>query len=807
MKVYRSTVWLLGLFVLATLLPGLGTLPDAPPVAAQVGQSAFGVNSHIGTRHGDYDRLNTALQVLGDATPGWAREEFQWGLVSKNRDGTYDWGMLDRVINDLHNRGINIIGLLNDDPSAGPPRGERLLGFVNFAEAAATRYKGKVRHWEIWNEPENPLYWGGVPNAGEYTQLLVATSRRIKAVDPTAQILSAGIVPINFGFLRDIHANGGWGAFDILAVHPYVDPFTPETGQIGDGGDLAKVQLLNAQFGPKPIWATEYGWSTGPADRTPNAVNPDTQASYLIRGAALLRAAGVERVIWYKFKDENPRNNEYGLIGHGSGRTDMSAQKVAYSAFRTLNQQLANAGNATALTIGSEGVVLDFEQAREWASSDPRRGTLSASTARAYAGRSAGELRYDFFDSGGNDFVGLNLRQPIRIAGSPAQLGIWVSGNGSGHELLIALRDAQGEILKFRLGVVGAGDNWRFLSTPINGTVEGWRCESGCANLRLDFPAEIVAFLLDDNPNTETGSGVFYIDNLTAMSSAHGVRFEQGGEVVDVFWAVQEGQAVRLPTNSGAVQVANLYNDQRTVQAENNHVALTLGNAPIFVRHTPRPFESEPAPPAPAPRDQGAPVACQASPPKTGERCFPETGYCIGGRIREYWEQTGGLPVFGFPISEQQMVEIEGRMIEAQWFQRNRLELHPQNARPYDVLLGRLGDDALRQEQRVWQDFPRSNAPQAGCRYFPETGQNVCGEILQAWRANGLELDGQAGKTETENLALWGLPISPVQTEIIEGRPYQVQWFERARFELHPENAPPYNVLFGLLGNQIRNCE
>jgi len=291
------------------------------------------------------------------------------------------------------------------------------------------------------------------------------------------------------------------------------------------------------------------------------------------------------------------------------------------------------------------------------------------------------------------------------------------------------------------------------------------------------------------------------------MSSAHGVRFEQGGEVVDVLWAVQEGQAVRLPTNSGAVQVANLYNDQRTVQAENNHVALTLGNAPIFVRHTPRPFEPEPAPPAPAPRDQGAPAVCQASPPKTGERCFPETGYCIGGRIREYWEQTGGLPVFGFPISEQQMVEIEGRMIEAQWFQRNRLELHPQNARPYDVLLGRLGDDALRQEQRVWQDFPRSNAPQAGCRYFPETGQNVCGEILQAWRANGLELDGQAGKTETENLALWGLPISPVQTEIIEGKPYQVQWFERARFELHPENAPPYNVLFGLLGNQIRNCE
>ena len=52
---------------------------------------------------------------------------------------------------------------------------------------------------------------------------------------------------------------------------------------------------------------------------------------------------------------------------------------------------------------------------------------------------------------------------------------------------------------------------------------------------------------------------------------------------------------------------------------------------------------------------------------------------------------------------------------------------------------------------------------------------------------------------------MFGLPVSDVQTEEIEGKPYQVQWFERARFELHPENQPPYNVLLGLLGNEVRN--
>ena len=74
-------------------------------------------------------------------------------------------------------------------------------------------------------------------------------------------------------------------------------------------------------------------------------------------------------------------------------------------------------------------------------------------------------------------------------------------------------------------------------------------------------------------------------------------------------------------------------------------------------------------------------------------RCFPETNHCIDGRIREYWEQNGGLLVFGFPIGDIEEVTIEGKAVRMQRFERNRLELHPENARPYDVLLGRLGAD------------------------------------------------------------------------------------------------------------------
>lgn len=186
---------------------------------------------------------------------------------------------------------------------------------------------------------------------------------------------------------------------------------------------------------------------------------------------------------------------------------------------------------------------------------------------------------------------------------------------------------------------------------------------------------------------------------------------------------------------------------------------------------------------------------------QSGQRCFPETGLCIEGRIREFWEQNGGLPVFGLPIAPQQEQLIEGQPRQVQRFERNRLELHPQNKRPYDVLLGRLGADRLSAQGRDWSQFPRS-APQAGCQFFPETGHNVCGEILAAWRAGGLEFDGRRGKSAAESLALFGLPLSDAQTETIEGKQYTVQWFERARFELHPENAPPYNVLLGLLGRE-----
>lgn len=189
-------------------------------------------------------------------------------------------------------------------------------------------------------------------------------------------------------------------------------------------------------------------------------------------------------------------------------------------------------------------------------------------------------------------------------------------------------------------------------------------------------------------------------------------------------------------------------------------------------------------------------------PARAAQRCFAETSQCIDGRIAEFWDENGGLTVFGFPIGAQEQTTIDGNTFTVQRFQRNRLELHPENARPYDVLIGRLGADRLTQTGKDWFSFAKSS-DSGGCRVFAETGHAVCGSILKAWRSHGIQLDGKKSTAEAESLALFGLPLSGLILETLpNGAQYQVQWFERARFELHPENAAPYDVLLGLLGNE-----
>ncbi len=191
-------------------------------------------------------------------------------------------------------------------------------------------------------------------------------------------------------------------------------------------------------------------------------------------------------------------------------------------------------------------------------------------------------------------------------------------------------------------------------------------------------------------------------------------------------------------------------------------------------------------------------------------RCFPgvpNITNCIRDRFLEYWEQNGELAVFGYPISvaANEVNRDTGQTYLTQWFERNRFELHPENRAPYDVLLGRLGDDRLRQQGRDWKTFPKAAASAA--HYFAESGHAVAHEpFWRYWSTHGLEFDGRRGTSFAESLALFGLPLSePAMETNASGDRVLTQWFERARFEYHPNNPNPFKVLLGLLGNEVRS--
>jgi plastocyanin len=192
------------------------------------------------------------------------------------------------------------------------------------------------------------------------------------------------------------------------------------------------------------------------------------------------------------------------------------------------------------------------------------------------------------------------------------------------------------------------------------------------------------------------------------------------------------------------------------------------------------------------------------------ERCFEQTGFCIDGRFREYWEQNGGLAVFGYPITapRDEVNRDTGGTYQTQWFERNRFELHPENSAPYDVLLGLLGKESLPSGLPAAVTAPEAGA-QAGCRWFAVTGHNVCNQgdglgFRAYWESHGLEFDGRRGTSAEESLALFGYPLSaPTSATNSSGDTVLTQWFERARFEWHPGNPAEFRVLLGLLGKEI----
>ena len=161
-----------------------------------------------------------------------------------------------------------------------------------------------------------------------------------------------------------------------------------------------------------------------------------------------------------------------------------------------------------------------------------------------------------------------------------------------------------------------------------------------------------------------------------------------------------------------------------------------------------------------------------------GDYLFTQTGFTVPATFMDFWSSHGGLAIFGYPISP---IVTEGQY-QVQYFERNRFELHPEHAgTAHEVELGLLGSYLTADRTFTQSDPVPETADQ---RYFVQTGHRLSGVFYRYWQANG-------------GLALFGYPIS----EALQEGGYTVQYFQRNRFELHPENAgTAYEVQLGLLG-------
>ncbi|HEX5163975.1 MAG TPA: polysaccharide deacetylase family protein, partial [Thermomicrobiales bacterium] len=133
-------------------------------------------------------------------------------------------------------------------------------------------------------------------------------------------------------------------------------------------------------------------------------------------------------------------------------------------------------------------------------------------------------------------------------------------------------------------------------------------------------------------------------------------------------------------------------------------------------------------------RQRGYRFATIAELAGTGERYFPETGHTVAGNFLKYWNQFGGLELFGYPISDA----FEWNGMTVQYFERVRMEHQPGMwpAR-YDILLGRLGSE-LTADRVNEQPFQRvTGSANANCDYYAETDHYLCYGFRDYWRKHG----------------------------------------------------------------------
>ncbi|MSQ15027.1 MAG: hypothetical protein EXR50_04090 [Dehalococcoidia bacterium] len=318
-------------------VPTVPLAPSQPPVAAPApalpsfGPMGYGMQLDAGT---DYPR---ALKLVTSAGFNSVKVQVRWEDM-EHEQGKINWTTTDKVVSETSAAGFKLLFSVATAPNwsrgpgadlsvAGPPAD--MNTYANFVKTLATRYKGRVNAYEIWNEQNLAREWGGPgrQNAASYAQMLQLSYRAIKAADPAALVLvgaltPAGTVDLGHGplaiddidFFRQMYKEGIKGYFDAVAVHPSgfnnpadADPKDPAMLSRAGGfhghrsfyyrnfEGYREVMVQNGDS-TKPLWFTEFGWAVSPNPHPEYAYavenSEEEQAAYLVKAFEIAKATG-----------------------------------------------------------------------------------------------------------------------------------------------------------------------------------------------------------------------------------------------------------------------------------------------------------------------------------------------------------------------------------------------------------------------------------------------------------------------------------------------------------------------------------
>ncbi len=272
------------------------TRPDIIPALAQV--NPYGINTFL-QQEVEPEKRARQLAMIADAGFHWIRQEFPWEDIEIHGRGDFEdrrndpprsaWEKYDNIVDLAGQYGLEIQARLSTPPAWSRAAGDQggtfappddIQDFVNYAVAVAGRYRGRIRYYQVWNEPNIYPEWGeAAVDPVAYTDLLCRTYRALKEVDPTIVVISGAIAPTaaidgrnmtDVIFLQRMYDAGAGDCFDVLAVNGY---------GLRSGPTDRRMRPMNINYGRNqwirdimvqngdadaPIWISEMNWNPVP---------------------------------------------------------------------------------------------------------------------------------------------------------------------------------------------------------------------------------------------------------------------------------------------------------------------------------------------------------------------------------------------------------------------------------------------------------------------------------------------------------------------------------------------------------------